>query len=284
MGILTETFQSDTSNHKTSNTKQLPGNFSFAVRELPKEEIEMVVDSGSIYALDFLQLQYTPAAPLDAILTTTAMQAYDDIFRFLLKLLRTLHVATKLRQLVAIARRQSSSSTSTGERFSIQAHHCITVLMSHFMDVGIEATWRTFSSSLNKVENALGLDDAASAATGNLRGPNGLRSLHETCLERMRTKLFLRRRQQKLRKGVESILTALLRCACSLSGDKNTDFVAESSAFVDSVTGLVTLLRSAVDRSAKDSPSSQASEEDIEAMRMLLSRLTWNGLYEDTTS
>lgn len=289
MGILTETYHPDLPNHSGKvNIKELPGGLSFSVRELPENEIEKVMDSGSIYALDFLKLQYNPPPPLDAILTATSMQAYDDVFRFVLKLIRVLHVTTKLRESLAVnktARAQrTTASTDTGVGFAIEAHHCVSVFMSHFMDVGITTAWHKFLMALQSTEKGLDADDESEMArTDDLVGLDGLRQLHESCLSSVRNRLFLKRKQQKLRSGVEEILAAILRCASAFDSEDATDGDVEVAAFKDSVTTLLSLLHAAVETPAKDVFASKTSEEDTEAMKMLLVRLTWNDFYKDAS-
>lgn len=282
MGILSETHRSTaTPDVSTLRTKQLPGNLSFAIRELPEEEIEKVMDSASIHALDFLRLQYTPPPPLDAILTPTTMQAYDDIFRFLLKLVRVLHVTTSLREMYSSRHAERKLSPAAGERFSIQTHHFVTVLMSHFMDLGIEATWRPFQMALDKIERLV--HDEGLVTASDTIGLEGLCKHHETCVEGMRTKLFLKRKQQKLRIAIENVLVAILKCASSLEGQDSIEVGSDFSAFQSAVTGLLTILRGILEKPAKDSGTSTTAEDDVEAMRLLLVRLTWNDHYRDVT-
>ena len=289
MGILTETYHPEFAKRgRMSNIKDLPGGLSFSVRELPESEIEKVMDPNSIHALDFLKLQYTAVPPLDAIITPTAMQGYDNIFRFLLKLLRVLHVTMKLRQRFSSDKEhdkdQTGSPSSVRLGFAIGSHHYMSVLMSHFMDVGIAATWTRFMVSLKDVENTLHLDSELDGSKArNMIGLDGLRQLHETCVEDMRRKLFLRRKQQKLRSAVEEFLSAILRCAAASEDTTGTVSQADYANFRDALTRLLSLLRAIVDKPLKADNVDETSD-DVENLKILLFRLNWNGTNEIATN
>lgn len=277
MGVLNETYRSEGKilAHRRK-TKEMPGGLSFSVRELPDEQIDRVLDSGSIYALDFLRLQYTAPPALEAVLTPASMQAYDSIFRFLLRLLRVLHVTTRLHEQARSSRgtRSQGGSPITGvAEFAIEAHQCLSVLISHFMDLGITAQWRPFTAALSAVESAL--DDNTERRRGNgdeIIGLDGLRQLHENCLGRIRSRLFLRRKQEKLCTAVEDVLTAVLRCASALQRAETDSSQTDWESFRASKSTLCTLLSTAVDKPLKGN-SNNADEGDVDAMRILLGML-----------
>ena len=291
MGVLIETYHPEQMNiRKTSNTKELPGGLSFSIRELPDKEIEKVLESGSIYALDFLRLQYTAPPAVDAILTPSSMQAYDSIFRFALRLLRVLHVTTMLR--VGLTLDDSTwNSQKSGEnaysrtkaRFAIEAQHFMSMLMSHVMDVGIAPPWQEFSSSLADVEKSLTAEDGDAVESPTLIGLDGLRQLHESCLESIRNRLFLRRKQEKIRGAIENVLTSILTCASDFESDEAGDHLDGLVSFEQSLIGFLSLLHTTVEKPLKVSAANNTAESDAEAVKLLSMRLNWNDFYAGST-
>jgi len=284
MGVLTETH--DPFSHTRSQQsagKDLPGGLSFSVREMPETEIEKVMDAESIYALDFLRLQYSPPPPLDAIITGASIQAYDEVFRFLLKLVRVLHVTTSLRQSVTSNRSATSQRTSDRAQlstsFAVEAHHCVSILMSHFTDIGISAKWHDLLSSLASIEDALAQPDVASSSgdiVPTLPGIEDIRRLHETCIEGMRTRLFLRRKQQKLKTAVGEVLVSILTCASFVqrTGGMGSEMQESITLFRNARSQLVALLQNAVEKPLNTVEAYERTREEVEMMRLLLGRLS----------
>lgn len=281
MDVLTVTYQADyPSLAQRRNSKELPGGLSFSIRELPEQEIERVLDPNSIYALDFLRLQYTAPAPLDAILTPATMQTYDAVFRQLLRLLRALHVTTSLTRAASNRQQQTQNAGDQTWRFAQSAHAFISTLLSHMMDMGIAAPWRAFTRRLDAISKGLGDDITAMNV-----GIESLKSMHTACLDTIRSRLFLRRKQEKLRLAVEEVLSAVLKGAGTLErGDDGAQKVAVEDAereLDEKVKTLLSLLRDAVDKPPKMKATNvnDGDEDDVEMMRILLMRLDWNGFY-----
>lgn len=285
MGVLTETYRSEMpAGRSAADLKELPGGLSFSIRELPDEDIERVMDPASLYALDFLRLQYTAPPCVDAVLTLSSMQIYDGIFRFLLRMLRVLHVTTQLQDWrdldgASVSQRRDPRSGSK-RRFAIEAHHIVSTLMSHFMEVGIEAPWRSFMSSLIEIEKALDSDNEIDRdVRKTLVGLDGLHELHRACLESIRSRLFLRRKQQKVSDAVENVCTSILSCASAVLKEEETIFHSGLSGFEQSIKELLTLLQTLADKPAKVK-ADMDSTDDSEAMKLLILRLNWNEFYE----
>ncbi|EME86986.1 uncharacterized protein MYCFIDRAFT_107204, partial [Pseudocercospora fijiensis CIRAD86] len=181
-------------------------NLSFAIRELPEVEIDRVLDPHSIYALDFLRLQYNVTAPLDAVLTSNALNNYDEIFRFLLKLLRLVHATGELSKQVLKTRPSAIAST-----FAQESQLFVSILVSHIMDLGIAPPWQELIQSILNLERKLEEEDTKNEiGTRAHLGIEGLQHIHEACLDRIRSRLFLKRKHEKLRNSVETVFAALL--------------------------------------------------------------------------
>ncbi|KAK3721760.1 hypothetical protein LTR37_002925 [Vermiconidia calcicola] len=290
MNVLTETHGKEKSGQSPSVKKVLPGGLSFSIRELPDQDIERVLDPSSIYALDFLRLQYSPPPCIDAILTPMAMQSYDTVFRFLLRLLRVLDITTKMQTAVARSRpsygwRRSKQSTEmrTKARFASEAHHLVSVLVSHLIQVGIEAPWRVFSSTLARIEKALHDESHDNEDDNSLVGLDSLRKLHDDFLQNVRNKLFLRQKHERIRSAIEAVFTAILSCAAALEQEKTDDLAVTLKTFERSISDLLALLRTALDKPPKSSSMTDSLESEVEAMRMLLVRLDWNDIYSSNS-
>ena len=262
MGVLHEAYQHTVTYNAADSRKRsdLSDGLSFAIRELPDADIDRVMDTKSIYALDFLRLQYTAPAPLDAIFTPGSMQRYDDIFRCLLRLLRVLEVTTRLKR-DSCHRQQGANEAAA--RYALQAHHFMSSLLSYILDVGIEAPWKAFLCSLDGVERTLNAGYVPNRRrSDDIVGLGSLRDMHNDCLDTIRTRLFLKRKQEKVRKLIEEVLAAIL---------------AESIArFGRAVLSLINALRESVDKVVKGRGDGHA-EDEMEIARLLLVKLDWNG-------
>jgi hypothetical protein len=196
MGVLSESYGS----------KDIPGNLSFAIRELDDAEIEKCLDANSIHALDFLRLRYEAASPLNSILPETAMAKYDDCFRVLLGVLRMLHFVTLLRRTA-----QQSTSTPAQQAFAHEAWNCVSSLAAYFFDVGVKGPWNDFQCFLDTVEADLKAEDAEGRLGQKVTfGIKHLRDQHDGMLDTIRSRLFLRSRHEKLRTLIEEIFSCIL--------------------------------------------------------------------------
>ena len=250
---------------------------SFAIRELPEAEIERVLDPHSIYAMDFLKIEYTTYSPLDSVITPSSLVQYDSVFRYLLKLLRLLHVTSSLPRTMPGSRIEPTPVAILA--FAQRARDFVVVLVGHVMNIGIAAPWQAFLAALQGLERELHAEDTQGQIGSKATiGVDGLRQLHESCLDRIRTRLFLKKKQEKLRIGMEEVLISILRCA--------TDLQTEPSALIGSedledtrakISRFLGLLADAVDKPVKK--LSVADAEDLDMMRILLAKLDWNGYY-----
>ncbi|CAK1361241.1 hypothetical protein CB0940_03365 [Cercospora beticola] len=271
MGLLAEASNSE---HTSSAQASV---LSFAIRELPEEEIEQVLDPHSIHALDFLKIQYTAQAPLDSVITTISLRHYDQIFRFLLKLLRLLHVTAELPKTAPNSRWEPVDAETLS--FAHRARECVTVLADHFMSIGITPPWQILIATITSLETDLqSEDESGTFGAKAAMDIEGLRHMHEACLDRIRTRLFLKKKQQKLYRGIEDVLSSILKCATGLQTE-TTDTVdrADHERFRQDLVHLLNALAETVEKPAKTTSAMDA--EDADMTRVLLSKLDWNGYY-----
>lgn len=211
MGVLSESYYSSAlfySSQKEAKSdvrrenNELPGQLNFAVRQLTEPEMEKIMDPYGLYALDFLRLQYVPPSPLNLVITTSALDKYDHIFRFLLRLLRMLFVVAHLPRYY---------SDTESRHFRMEVHHFVTALSSYVFQTGIAEHWDRFSLYISTLERRLAEEDAADQLGVRVtEGLASLRDAHEKCLDSILFSLLLRKRQRKVMALMEEIFELIL--------------------------------------------------------------------------
>ncbi|KAL7950363.1 Spc98 family domain-containing protein [Trichoderma barbatum] len=190
----------------------LPGDMSFAVRDLSDEEIEKCMNPDSLEALDFLRLSYTAPPQLSPIITPMNLMQYDYIFKLLLRVLRMIFVVNQLfRDANCLAREWEDPGDAT-LRFVREAQHFVTSVSAYFLDTGIAVPWRVFEKKLDKIEADLHRLSTNSSSE-EVQSPDKLQELHSLVLDRIMLALFLRKKQQPVLKLLEDIFNTILRFA-----------------------------------------------------------------------
>ncbi|KIW16391.1 hypothetical protein PV08_06442 [Exophiala spinifera] len=179
---------------------------SFAIRDMPLEELEKCRDVDSIYALDFLRLQYKPPNDvLGTILTTQILDKYDRVFQLLMRLLR-------LHKLTESMVREGDSITGGDHKLIFEMHHLITTLADYYHNTTIELHWRKFDSVLQDVRAHIVKKDYERTLRA-VKSQDYLRALHERTLDSILDGLFLRKRQSKIQQSLEHIFSTILAFA-----------------------------------------------------------------------
>jgi hypothetical protein len=280
LNVLSDSYVA--SDAQQQGTTQLPGGLSFAIRELTDAEIDRVMDPTSIYALDFLRLQYTPPSPLADIFTPAIVQHYDSIFRTLLVHVRVLHSTSQLSALcnktkIRKASRTASRETITLRRFAWKARHFSTTIFSHFTDTVIASSWKAFSSQMTA------LRPKAQGETETQ--PTDLPSLtasHESYLSSIRNKLFLRHKYAAIRLAVEELAGLIVKTTAGAlypSETERSSLVEQEERFDVLSEELIVLLRGLASKPPKEQrdwqqQQSSSSSSESEAAKLLLARLS----------
>jgi hypothetical protein len=216
-GVLSESYYSSTLYQSTQGTEviaepttllnnrdndELPGQLNFAIRNLTEAEQEKVMDPDALHALDFLRLQYVAPAPLNLVITSTSLDKYDYIFKFLLRLLRMLFVVSHLPR---------EYPDSSARYFRTEAYHFVITLTNYVFQTGIAEPWDDFDKFVRTVETRLNEEDAAGELGVRVtEGVASLRDAHERCLDSILFALLLRKRQRKIVALVEEIFDHIL--------------------------------------------------------------------------
>jgi hypothetical protein len=181
---------------------ELPGQLNFAIRNLTEAEQEKVMDPDALHALDFLRLQYVAPTPLNLVITTTALEKYDYMFKFLLRLLRMLFVVSHLPR---------DYTDTESSQFRLEAYHFVITLTNYVFQTGIAEHWNDFDCFVRTVETRLNEEDAAGELGVRVtEGVASLRDAHEKCLDSILFALLLRKRQRKIMGLVEDIFEHIL--------------------------------------------------------------------------
>lgn len=266
---LGETGQKDTTISGRDND-ELPGQLNFAIRNLTEAEQEKVMDPDALSALDFLRLQYVPPIPLNLIITATALDKYDIVFRFLLRLLRMLFVVSHLpREYPDLESRQ----------FRMEAHHFVTMLASYVFQTGIASNWHEFDSFVANIETRINEEDAAGEyGTRITEGIASLRDAHEKCLDSIMFSLFLRKRQRKILALVDEIFEHILSFAkLQHSGVSRTESIKDVyNKLRGKIRVFLSVCRSLTGK--KDYGSSKGTAEENSMERLVLG-MEMNGYF-----
>lgn len=213
MGVLTESYVSNNPSYEPRAASYLettlPGDLSFALRDMSEEEIEKCMNADSIEALDFLRLTYKPPRPLEAVITPMILFKYDQLFKLLVRVIRMLYVVSALFRDATDRTSSWQGIDYVAQRFRIESHHFVTSVSGYFFDTGIEATWQIFERKLDQVEERINDDDDISL--GQNEGIDMLRDYHERVVDRIMFALLLRKRQQPVMQLLEDIFGLILQ-------------------------------------------------------------------------
>ncbi|POR39488.1 Spindle pole body component [Tolypocladium paradoxum] len=218
MGVLAESFGSQKGSRfrnlgsASGESSSLPGDLSFAVRDLSPEEIDKCMNPDSLEALDFLRLSYKAPPDLASIITPIHLMHYDRIFKLLLRVLRILHVVNQLYRNINSGAGSWHNPSNASHRFAKEAQHFVSSISSYFWDTGVALPWQAFVERLDKVK--AGLDSHKDhAETERLQSPGQLRELHSHVLDRIMFALFLKRRQLPVLRLLEDMFSIVLQYA-----------------------------------------------------------------------
>ncbi|XXG99292.1 hypothetical protein Hte_005629 [Hypoxylon texense] len=212
MGVIAESFlpSATEGTRQVEGKADLPGDISFAVRDLSPEEINKCLDPGSLEALDFLRLSYKPPSPLSPVFTPVILLKYDKIFRLLLRVLRMLYATEQLFQDTVARTSHWHNIDNASVRFRFEAQHFVSSITTYFFETGIEAPWKRFEKWLDDVQIDL-MKVELEPDKARIISPEELREEQERMLDKIMHTLLLRKRQQPIMKLLEDIFTLILK-------------------------------------------------------------------------
>lgn len=229
MGILTESYYECGRGTEGSSMfrEDLPGGLSFAIRDMPEDELQRCMDPDSVEALDFLRLQYRPPPPLDAVITQSCLAKYDVVFKLLLRAVRMLFVVNQLFRDTKsrFATRQAADSIS--KSFQVESHHFVSAICQYLFN-GVQANWDILQRRLEDVDKALDR-----GGTSDCDSLHKLRDFHEKLLDRVLFTLILRKRQAQVMKLLEEIFGLILVFARHVRTEATQDTAGHAGFKID---------------------------------------------------
>lgn len=259
IGVLSDSYrgghgpQATTVAATDTRDRDLPGDLSFAVRDLSEDDMQRCMDPDGLEALDFLRLSYKTPPALAAVITPTALYKYDAIFKLLLRVLRLLFVTDQLFREMTMngrlerrgqgRRRRLLDQDPVELRFRFEARRFVAAVASHFFDTAIAMPWRRFEAELDAVEAGLAEEEDGDGVLGRSAGhlgPDWLCARHEAALDDMSSTLLMLRRQRPVMQVLEDVFALVLRFAAVVgsrprkttagTGKEDIDGEAESRA------------------------------------------------------
>ena len=206
----------------TPKHRFLEDHVSFAIRDMPLEELEKCRDVNSIHALDFLRLTYAPPnGMVEAVITPEISDKYDRIFQHLLRSLRIKAVTQSL-LLLGLARDSDTTSRYADHKTILEMHHFITGIADYCHNIAIETYWRKFQAVLSEAKAHIDSQNYEETlrVVGSL---DHLRALHESTVDDILHALLLRRKQAKSRQILEDLYDVILRFSAETRETRSTD-------------------------------------------------------------
>ena len=298
MGLLTDSYFPTGYAEKASLFREeLPGGLSFAIREMSEDEFQRCIDPFSVFALDFLHLQYRAPPPLDVVISATSMLKYDAIFRLLLRVQRMLFATKSLvndtRALRLCSQRLSRkcdwepsfrpkgrSKSTYWLKLSLLSRHFVSCISNYFFN-GVSNHWSRLIRRLASINKDLVNQDG-----GFVEGIYALRDFHNQVLDRIMLTLFLRKRQIEVMKLLEEIFETILRFANQKMHDATLEAEAGLNELYESLYKKITIfVRSCRALSEKSRPGGARSDghgvsTDENTVGQLLLSLNMNDFYE----
>ncbi|CAD6501214.1 BgTH12-01468 [Blumeria graminis f. sp. triticale] len=211
-GILVESYY----HQRKLPNKSLPGNLSFAIRDMSQEQMTECMKPDGIEALDFLCLSYKPPAPLDVVITPLILFKYDQLFKFLLRIRRLLHVVSNLFWATIYRSPHPQPSLLTAQRFQMDATHFMSSISGYFFDTGVSAAWQIFERKLDQVESFI--NNSEKTTSSWIDGLDKFRDYHERVLDRIMFVFLLRKRQKSVLHLLEEIFGLILQFSSEVQG------------------------------------------------------------------
>ncbi|KAJ3243773.1 hypothetical protein HK104_008107, partial [Borealophlyctis nickersoniae] len=197
--------------------------------------------AGAIDALDFLTLKCTPSAPHHVILTPSMISGYQTVFAFLLRLLRAeealsrvilskwwrdqhrIPAQPRIRRAWEVEDDFASTAYEGDYKSGLELMHLsqvfVTGLMRYAFGVGVGEVWAPFRKALDIVaarnhgarHNATDdVDVEATRIADSITDLSSLHALHAQHMDRMNSRLFLKRNQAPVRKIIDGMVQICL--------------------------------------------------------------------------
>ncbi|KAK5045982.1 hypothetical protein LTR84_008768 [Exophiala bonariae] len=205
MGILSDSLTS-------SKEGSLESTISFAIRDMPSDDLEKCRDVDSIHALNFLRLQYkAPNQILENVLSTSVLDKYDRIFQHLLLILR-LHNVTEGLLRDNCKTKWASRKELTHQKLILEMHHFVMALADYCQNTAMTLCWQPFDVLLKNVKAYIDAKDYVRTLNA-VRSQDYLNTLHEQTLDDTLRAMLLRNKQTKGLRLLHDLFGLILQVA-----------------------------------------------------------------------
>jgi hypothetical protein len=207
MGILSDSFAN-------SKDSLLETSISFAIRDMPLDDLEKCREVDSIHALHFLRLQYkAPNHILETVLSTSVLDKYDRVFQHLLLILR-LHSVTERLVRDNCSPRGASGKDLTDQKLILEMHHFISTIADYCQNTAISLCWQHFDDILRNVKAHIDKKDY-DRTLRIVKSQDFLKALHEQTLDDILRAMLLRRKQARGLQLLHDLFNLILQFAAS---------------------------------------------------------------------
>ncbi|KEF58372.1 uncharacterized protein A1O9_06298 [Exophiala aquamarina CBS 119918] len=247
MGILSDSLA-------CSDERSFESSISFAIRDMPLDELEKCREVNSIHALRFLRLQYkAPNHILESVLSPSILDKYDRVFQHLLLILR-LHSVTEGLLRDNCSTRDASKKNLLDQKLILEMHHFISMLADYCQNTAINLCWEHFDGILEKVKGLIERKDYDNTLK-IVKSQDFLKTLLEQTLDDTLHAMLLRKKQARGLQLLHGMFNLILEFAASkrsqteASESKLRDYNDEPTMrrynhdFKTHMTGLIEMLK-----------------------------------------
>ncbi|KAK9760952.1 hypothetical protein K7432_014523 [Basidiobolus ranarum] len=204
------------------------------------------IEAEGIEALDFIRVKYHAPHPLDVIITPTSISKYNQVFNFLLRVLRVDAVSRHIFRQTRLQHRQTLDEagdlgyTQMLWKFRFEIHQFINAIRGYVFDYAVGATWENFSSVINKIveendfqrqyERYINANEEDSE-TLHIMDLRSLMEYHDMVLERILHRCFLLPNQNFIMNVITEIFELILELAQVLEHPQDSDFSEISALY-----------------------------------------------------
>lgn len=284
MSILSDSF--------SPAERRLDDSISFAIRDMPAEELEKCRDVNSIHALDFLRLQYAaPNELLEAVITPEVLSKYDRISQHLLRTMRA-QAVTQTLLLNGCSRGTTVRRAHSEHKMILEMHNFITSIADYCHNTAIGVHWSNFHAKMCTAKGHIDNQDYDQTLL-TVRSLDHLRGVHESTLDSILHALLLKRKQTVLRQILEDVYELILQFDAQQRQEFNNESVVDDVGRIDDNAPVSTALKRVHEdfrskvlqfidglRSQHQSPKVPGDEtEDVDLFEYLLLRLDMSGYW-----
>ncbi|KAJ9608103.1 hypothetical protein H2200_007091 [Cladophialophora chaetospira] len=264
---------------------------SFAIRDMPLEELEKCRNVNSIHALDFLRLQYTaPNELLEAVITPEILDKYDRIFQHLLHNMRLQAVTQSLLRMAAFSE-QGIMAIGPSHKVIVEMHNFISTIADYCHNTAIGTHWTRFEAVLTSAKSHLDsqrYEETLRAVTSL----DHLRACHERTLDNILHALMLKQKQARPRQILEGIYNLILQFAVEQRHTDSEDtgkadmnskslqerFRAQVLQFIEALGSMKQTAKPVSERAGLEELENSAGD-DVDMFECLLLRLDMSGYW-----